>query len=208
MEQNAFETVDQFLQYLDQYEIEERRLVKLNALSNYVLDKIGSSKEVKLNFICTHNSRRSHLSQIWATVFADYYKIENVECFSGGTEATAIYPMVLKTIARQGLEVKQLSDPPNPHYTIDYPQGEASIWAFSKHYNHLHNPSSQFAAVLTCNSADKACPIVKGADYRLALPYTDPKEYDKTDLAEVKYFEKSIEIAREMNYIFRTVSEG
>jgi hypothetical protein len=67
---------------------EERKLI-LQTLINYVQAKLEKNESVNLNFICTHNSRRSHLSQIWAQTAAAYYNIPKVFCFSGGTEETA-----------------------------------------------------------------------------------------------------------------------
>ena len=52
---------------------------------NYIQSKIDLEKEINLNFICTHNSRRSHFSQIWAQVLADYFNIKKFKSFSGGT---------------------------------------------------------------------------------------------------------------------------
>ena len=45
-------------------DISEERNEVLEPLIQYVQDKVHMNKVVNLNFICTHNSRRSQFSQI------------------------------------------------------------------------------------------------------------------------------------------------
>jgi hypothetical protein len=58
---------------------------------------------------------------------------------------------------------------------------------------------------MTCSAADKACPIVFGADARIAIPFDDPKAFDGTDQEAAKYDERCRQIAREMLYVFSRV---
>jgi len=74
----------------------ERKEV-LQPLAAYLQGKLNAGETIRLNFICTHNSRRSHLSQIWAQAMAFYFGVKNVFCYSGGTEATAMFPKVVET---------------------------------------------------------------------------------------------------------------
>ncbi len=50
----------------------ERRVV-LDAIATDIAAELESGKPAKLTFICTSNSRRSHMSQIWAQTAAYYY---------------------------------------------------------------------------------------------------------------------------------------
>ena len=68
------------------------------------------------------------------------------------------------------------------------------------------NPKSKFAAILTCNSANKACPIVLGADKRIPITYEDPKVYDNTPQQAEKYQERSLQIATELFYVFSQIN--
>ena len=88
---------------------EERKEI-LQSLIDYIQLKIDNNEAVNLNFICTHNSRRSHLSQVWAQTFAYYYKLNNINCYSGGTEVTAIFPKVVVTLQQQGFLIQKLSN--------------------------------------------------------------------------------------------------
>jgi arsenate reductase (thioredoxin) len=187
--------------------ISENRREVLLPLVNFILSKIEVSDAVRLNFICTHNSRRSHLSQIWAQAMAHHHNIDNVACYSGGTEATALFYKVAETLNNQGFEIIKLSQEENALYAIKYSPNEPTTICFSKKYDHPFNPSNGFAAILTCDSADEKCPIVKGADVRIPIKYSDPKAYDNTDLMDEKYAERSLEIGQEMWWVFQQVSQ-
>ena len=183
---------------------EERKRI-LQPLIQFISSKISKNEEVRLNFICTHNSRRSHLSQIWAQTMAYYYQIENVFCYSGGTEATAMFPKVAETLTNQGFEILKLSETENPVYAVKFAENEHAVICFSKKYNDDFNPKSAFAAILTCDSADENCPIVYGAEARIPIKYEDPKKSDGTPEMNETYFNRSLEIATEMKFVFENL---
>ena len=186
---------------------EERKRI-LQPLIEFISSKISKNEEVRLNFICTHNSRRSHLSQIWAQTMANYYQIENVFCYSGGTEATAMFPKVVETLRNQGFEILKLSETENPVYAVKFAENEHAVICFSKKYNDDFNPKSAFAAILTCDSADENCPIVYGAEARIPIKYEDPKKSDGTPEMNETYFNRSLEIATEMKFIFENIRKS
>jgi len=188
--------------------ISEERKTILQPLIQFISSKLSKNEEVLLNFICTHNSRRSHLSQIWAQSMAFYYQIENVFCYSGGTEATAMFPKVAETLANQGFEILKLSDTENPVYAVKFAENEHAVICFSKKYDDDFNPKSEFAAILTCDSADENCPIVYGAEARIPIKYEDPKKSDGTPEMNVTYFNRSLEIATEMKFIFENIRKS
>lgn len=185
---------------------EDRRLV-LDELITAIQSRGAVNGKVNLNFICTHNSRRSIFAQVWAQVAARYFAINNVVCFSGGTVETAVYSMVVETLAHAGMKVDLLSSHENNIYSIRYDEFSHPIIAFSKQYNHFFNPSSSFIAIMTCTQADGDCPLVMGAADRIALPYEDPKRYDDTVNAASVYHSKSREIAAEMFYVFSSIKD-
>lgn len=180
----------------------------LQPLIDYIQEKVNRQEKIRLNFICTHNSRRSHLSQIWAQAMAFYYEISNVNCFSAGTEATALFYMVAETLKKQGFEYEKLVDATNPVYAIKFDVNEPPVIAFSKTLQHTFNPISNFAAVMTCSSANEDCPFVSGAEKRFSIQYEDPKKFDNTDEMEQRYWDKSFEIATEMAYVFSKIQNG
>ena len=186
--------------------ISNERKEVLQPLVDYIQNKVHEHQEIRLNFICTHNSRRSHLSQIWAQTMAFYFGIKNVFCYSGGTEATAMFPKVGETLGNQGFYIQKLSDTINPVYAIKYDINEHPVICFSKTFDAAFNPDSQFAAIMTCSSADEGCPFIAGAEKRLPIRYDDPKAFDGTDLMNEKYAERSIEIASEMYFVFSQIN--
>ena len=186
---------------------EERKRI-LQPLIEFISSKISKNEEVRLNFICTHNSRRSHLSQIWAQTMANYYQIENVFCYSGGTEATAMFPKVVETLRNQGFEILKLSETENPVYAVKFAENEHAVICFSKKYDDDFNPKSEFAAILTCDSADENCPIVYGAEAKIPIKYEDPKKSDGTAEMNETYFNRSLEIATEMKFVFENLRKS
>lgn len=185
--------------------ISEERKEILNPVIQYLSDKLVKGEPVGLNFICTHNSRRSQLSQIWAHIAADYFGLQ-VGSFSGGVEVTEFNPRALKVFSDLGLKVNSQRDI-NPIYSLRYSDERDPVIAFSKIYSDDINPEKDFAAIMTCDHADENCPFIPGADERIAVRYEDPKKFDGTELEELKYRERSTQIASELFFVFRKVQE-
>jgi arsenate reductase (thioredoxin) len=185
--------------------ISEERKKVLAPLVQFIQSKTNSGLAIRLNFICTHNSRRSHLSQVWAQTAAAYYNIKNVFCYSGGTEATALFPKVAETLTNSGFEIKVISEGVNPIYAIKYNTNDHPIIGFSKNYEDNFNPQSEFAAILTCSQADGGCPFIAGAEKRIPITFEDPKAFDNTPLQTEKYQERSLQIATELLYVFSQI---
>ena len=183
---------------------EERKNI-LQPLVEFIQNKISKNEEIRLNFICTHNSRRSYLSQIWAQTMARFFGVKNVFCYSGGTEATAMFPKVAETLTNQGFEILKLSETENPVYAVKFAENEHAIICFSKKYDDDFNPKSEFVAILTCDSADEKCPIVYGAEARIPIKYKDPKSSDGTPEMNETYFNRSLEIATELKFVFENI---
>ncbi len=179
----------------------------LLTLVEYIQNKVNANEEIRLNFICTHNSRRSHLSQIWAQTMAFQFGIKNVFCYSGGTEATALFPKVAETLTNQGFQIQQISQEQNPVYAIKFDANQHPVICFSKTYFDDFNPKSNFAAILTCSNADEGCPMVFGAEARFPIKYDDPKAFDDTEVMNEKYAERSLQIASEMQYVFSKIKQ-
>lgn len=197
--------INNFIATLNDSSITAERKNLLAPLVTYIQEKVEAHEEIRLNFICTHNSRRSHLSQIWAQTMANYFEIKNVFSYSGGTENTAVYPMVISTLKKMGFEIEALSEGNNPVYSVKFAENQHPIIAFSKKLDADFNPKSEFAAIMTCSQADGGCPFIAGAEKRFPITYDDPKAFDNTPLQEEKYLERSIQIATEMWYVFSQI---
>lgn len=192
-------------------QIPPERVETLRRLADYVVARRGAGQPVKLTFICTHNSRRSHMAQLWAAAAAAHYGIDGVETYSGGTDRTAFNPRTAAALRRAGFDVAEpstLLQPDNPRYTVSYAPGAAPLTCFSKVYNEPPNPRTEYCAVMTCTEADDKCPVVEGAELRLALPFEDPKAADDTPEEAAAYDERCAQIAREMLLVFREAEQS
>lgn len=184
----------------------ERKAV-LQPLVDYIQQKLEESEIINLNFICAHNSRRSHFAQIWAQVAAAHFIISNVNCYSGGTEETALFPKIAETLSQQGFQILKIAESNNPIYAIKFGENALPIIGFSKKYDNLYNPVSKFAAILTCSQADERCPFIAGAERRIPITFEDPKIADNTPEQDKVYTERSWQIATEMFYVFSKINK-
>ncbi|TLP80198.1 low molecular weight phosphatase family protein [Maribacter sp. ACAM166] len=201
-----FLEIEKLIKELNPQTISDERKAVLQPLTDFIQKKVSAQQEIRINFICTHNSRRSHLSQVWAQTMANYFTIKNVFCYSGGTEATALFPMVSETLQNLGFKVKTISEGTNPIYTIKYSKNEHPIIGFSKKLDDDFNPKLEFAAIMTCSQADRGCPFIAGAEKRIPIPFEDPKVFDNTPQQAEKYTERSLQIATELFYVFSQVN--
>ncbi len=187
-------------------EIDEKRKQKLEEVALYISAQKTNGNEVELTFICTHNSRRSHMSQIWAQTAAAHYGISGISCYSGGTEATSFNPRAVEALKKQGFEIEKTDSENNPVYLVEFSKETNPLKCFSKKYSDEFNPRKNFAALMTCSDADDACPIVFGAEARFSIPYEDPKTFDGTEQETEKYLERARQIGSEMLYMFSKVN--
>lgn len=200
-----FNKINNIIETLDVNDITNERKKTLQPLIDFIQKKTTENKKIRLNFICTHNSRRSHLSQIWAQTMASHFGINNVFCYSAGTESTALFPMVVETLQESGFKIDTIAEGNNPIYSIKYAQNEHPIIGFSKTLDNEFNPKSKFAAIMTCSQADEGCPFIAGAEKRIPITYEDPKKFDNTPQQAAKYNERSMQIATELFYVFSQI---
>ena len=202
-----FPAIEKVVSQFNVENITSERKSVLQPLIDYIQSKVSERQEIRLNLICTHNSRRSHMAQIWAQTAAANFGIENVFCYSGGTEATALFPIVSETLKETGFNVQSLSEGKNPVYAIKFAENEHPVIGFSKLYNDEFNPEEEFAAIMTCSQADGGCPFISGAEKRIPITFDDPKEFDDTPQQKEKYQERSLQIGTEMFYVFSKIKK-
>jgi arsenate reductase len=189
-------------------QIPEERKAELKDIAGFIVEQRKDHKPANLLFVCTSNSRRSHMAQVWAQIASFYYNIDSVFTFSGGTEQTRVNINAIDALNRTGIEIYSNSQGDNPLRYIRV-GNKINPWViFSKKYTDSTNPKNNFAAIMVCTEADKSCPFVEGAASRVGLPYQDPKEFDNSPLKEAKYDERCRQIAREMFYIMDLVSKN
>jgi len=173
------------------------RRSRLGPLIDHVAEGRRAAEPARLVFICTHNSRRSHMAHLLAAAAAVRAGVE-ARTFSGGTEATAFEPRAIAALRRTGMDLEVAGDGSNPLVLASLGPGLARIECTSKVHDHPVNPREGFAAVMVCDSADAACPFVAGAERRVALPFEDPKAADDTPDEAATYDARCCEIGRAM----------
>ena len=183
----------------------ERKAV-LNSLGCYIQQKIDTQKSINLLFVCTHNSRRSHFGQIWATVAATFFDIQNISTFSGGTESTRFNENAIAALMSLGFEISSDIEIENSIFTVRFSENQA-VSCFSKRYDNTANPTTDFVVIMTCSDAEQNCPLIFGADERFGICYDDPKIFDQSLLQQEKYLELSEQIALEMLFVFSSLKQ-
>lgn len=188
--------------------IDESRKLELEVLSRAILDSLHQLGHADLVVICTHNSRRSQLGQVWIKAAAAYYGIPAVRTYSGGTEATAFHHNMAQAMRDSGFMVNRLDDSENPKYYIPLSDEDLGLdILYSKKFDESYNPKKDFIAVMVCSQADEACPFVEGAFRRVSLPFDDPKKADGTANEQAAYINKVREMGREFLYVMRLVRQ-
>ena len=200
-----FKKINQVIEKIDYETISDQRKTELEELIQFIQRKRDQNESVLLNFICTHNSRRSQFAQLWAQVASDYYTIET-QCFSGGVEETAFNERAVASLGRFGFEIRHETGT-NPKYHVGWNTTSDGLMMFSKLYVDAIHSKDGFAAIMTCSHADENCPYVAGCEKRIPIRYEDPKNYDDTPLESAFYDYRSFEIATEMFYVFSQIND-
>jgi len=188
--------------------IDNSRIELLKSIAHFIIDELKTSNNINLNFICTHNSRRSQLAQVWSNYAVNYFKLKRIKTFSGGTAVTSFYRNTVKTLQQVGFkfQISEFSHR-NPEYVIEYENCTNPIIGFSKYFDDSHN-EKPFIAITTCLNTEKNCPIISDTIKRFSLPFSDPKIYDNTLNKAEKYLESNKQIAGEIHYIFKIIKQN
>ncbi len=181
-------------------DIPKQRKKKLQKISDFIWTKLQDKAQARLIFVCTHNSRRSQMCQVWAATLSFHFGLYDIETFSGGTEVTAFNPRAVEALKRAGFSIENPGGE-NPHYNVFFDKDKEPFICYSKRFDSSANPGDDFAAVMTCSDADQHCPVVPGTAFRITIPYEDPKQADGTLHESRTYDERCLQIATEMFYM-------
>ena len=204
---SAISTENFFLKAFNNIELSDDRKKLLLKISEGISTEYKKEGIVNLNFICTHNSRRSQLGQVWCFFAANHFDL-NINSFSGGTEVTAFFRNTVKTLQSVGFSFHLANfSHQNPKYVISFEGTSKSILGFSKRYDNVEN-KNPYIAITTCNNADTNCPFIPEAIYRFHLPFVDPKSSDGTELQEESYLKTNQQIAAEVYFILNEVKKS
>ena len=204
----SIDTNEFFTQALTDLKIDAARTKLLEEIGMFISTELKRNKQLNLNYICTHNSRRSQLAQIWSSYATRYFNFDTIESYSGGTAITAFFRNTVNTLQHVGFKFELLEfSHQNPKYLISYKNCTRPILGFSKLYDddHINKP---FIAITTCSNAAENCPFIPEAIQRFHLSFNDPKNYDNTLNQSEKYLETNKQIAGEIHYIFKIIEKS
>lgn len=197
-----------FKNALKNLKIDANRIQLLTTIAKFTANELKSNKKVNLNYICTHNSRRSQLAQVWSSYASNYYNLSKIKSFSGGTDVTAFYRNTVKTLQEVGFNFQIIEfSHQNPVYSINYTNCKNPIIGFSKLYNDEFN-KKPFIAITTCSNAEENCPFIPNAIKRFHLPFNNPKTFDNSLYKAEKYLETNKQIAGEVHFIFEMIKKS
>ena len=198
MTSNILENIERFVHQITF--IDEERKILLNLLSDSIYEQLQQQKTISLAFICTHNSRRSHLAQMWFWLACQRFGLTNIECLSAGTEKTALNDRIVDSARRFGLTIQTKDRSTNPIYQLSSPLADQQLSLFSKKVEELPNSINKPMAIMVCDHASENCPYVNFKKVG-HLHYVDPKYADDT-IEESMVYDKTLQrIACEMIYL-------
>jgi len=208
LETISINTEDFFKNALKELQIDTQRTKLLTSIGKFIAEELKVTKKVNLNYICTQNSRRSQLAQVWSSYASFYYKFPEIKNFSGGTSVTAFYRNTAKTLQEAGFNFQIIEfSHQNPVYTISYKNCKHPIRGYSKLYFDETN-KTPFIAITTCPKVKESCPFIPEAVEHFYLPYNDPKTFDTSLYKAEKYLETNKQIAGEIHFIFEMISKS
>lgn len=196
--------ISSLISVLETIEIEPNRRQELDLIAKQLLTILNKDGHLNMNFVCTHNSRRSQLAQVWSYILAEELELP-IKSYSSGTEVTACNERTIGALERNGLQFNLIENGSNPFYEMKYGNANA-IRLFSKTVNDHSVLPSNFIAMMTCDHADANCPFIPEAIARIPFRFTDPKSFDDTDQEENAYNAKSLEIGSQLQYIYKQLA--
>ena len=182
-------------------QITDERKALLAKIADYISQKLQKGEVVKMNFICTENSRRSHLSQLMSAAIISQLGLP-IKTYSGGTKVSACNPRTIAALRRAGFSIEDGTGE-NPKYNVVFEPNDNPIFAYSKLYDAPENPQDNFIAIMVCGHADENCPFIPNAEKRFAVTFDDPKVADDTPEEAATYDERLHEIGSQFYYLFK-----
>jgi len=187
----------------DSASISEERLLELDNLAELTLNTINKHGQAELLFVCTHNSRRSQIAELLCFAILNYFKVEEIDCLSAGTEQTHVNKRIIKAMrsAGFGIETSGFGD----HIKYDLITENAMVKVlYSKTLDHILRKGPSMITVMVCDDADQNCPYVPDT-IRFSLNYTDPKFSDDSPEEPHVYADKVDEIGRELTHLVSSI---
>ena len=137
-------------------------------------------KRLKVLFLCTGNSCRSHLAEGFLRAAAQgRFRVAS----AGSKPAGYVHPLAIQVMAEVGIDISSHG---------------------SKHLSEfLHQPVE--TVITVCGNADQACPIFPGQVNRHHWPFTDPAHATGTVEEQLQVFR---EVRDQIRRVFEAYAAG
>jgi protein-tyrosine-phosphatase len=185
----------EFSQYVTKQRRQLGRIAGVHATSiavvaQHIVRNLEARGQLTLVFGCTHNSRRSILSEVWAHVaLAGVHP--RLRALSAGSDPQGVAPGTLGALARAGFTIS--ADEQRGWVAT---AGDLRLALRSKRFADLELSDVGFGLVVNCSVLDESCPTVPGSFFRTPLIFDDPRAADGTLSADAAYDRCCAEIAR------------
>ena len=182
-------SLDKYIDNLDEVILRDYQKSRVKKISQELSGVINSCN--KIVFMCTLNSRRSQLCEVWANILSNRLNLK-LSFFSAGTEKTEVYKEVIETLCRVGVDI-------NKEGKLNLTSNTINI--YSKTLDEIKE--DKFIGIMNCSDAEKHCPLDPRSKKNIKLFYDDPKKYDGTTKESDEYDRTCRLIASELNAIFK-----
>lgn len=189
--------------------VDALRKPALRACAHAVVRRLARDGEVGLVAVCTHNSRRSQLAEVFLAAALAELSIDGVHVASAGTETTAVAPGIVHVLRSHGFSVSGDHTLANPRLRVEGHGILRELWSKTlEEAIPALTGGSEAVALMVCAGADASCPIVPGAAFKARVAYEDPKLSDGTPEEEGAYAKTAELIEAEMLFLVREIRAG
>ena len=154
--------------------VETDRRLRLDAIASYVRSKVRQQRAASLLFLGRHNSRRSHLAQVWAQTVAAWCEVGVVISYSAGVQPTRLAPAAVDALRRAGFVVDLGQDPSTAK--VSFRADAPPMICYAKDYEALQVPQRNWCAVSVDAGVAAGFPALDEAEERVVLPLEDPDD--------------------------------
>jgi len=185
------------------YDIPIQRLELLIKLSKFISDQLKKESFVNLNFIDENNSKISQLLQVWSSFAIHYFKLKNIQSYSGGISVSSVHKNTIKSLQKIGFKF-QLVDfsHQNSSYLINSNNFTGTGLVFSKSVYDQTN-KSPFIALIVSENPNTISPYITDTVKLFHLEYPNPNSFDTNLLKTERYTALNLQIAAEIHFLFK-----
>ena len=183
---------NKFFSRIDSFNPNQKRKKRLDNIASVINENLNKTRSIV--FLCTHNSRRSQICEVWGKVFAEIYR-KKININSAGAFKTVVHSQVYESIVKCGLIVNNKKE-------IFFDKKKFKLNSKTTDSITMKN----FIAVMTCSDTEKSCPHDSRSVRNIKMFFNDPRIYDETDKMSREYLKTTTYIAEELNYIFKNIN--